>query len=139
MQTAGITPKKVLSVDEAFSWQSREKKERFMRGSLVDDESTKINKTVFSITISELYACTKCFATCQFIKGLWMDISGSAAGLHMRTDANSLVTTAQTTYLPEQRGTIHMMNQLRHEVCSGTMDDLAHVSLAEVEIHIRIS
>ncbi len=56
-----------------------------------------------------------------------MDISGTAAELHMRTDANKLVTTASTTHLPEQKETIHMINQLRHEACSGSIDDLAHV------------
>ena len=56
-----------------------------------------------------------------------MDMSGGIAELHMRTDANNLVTTASTTRLPEQRETIHMINQLRHEACSGNIDDLAHV------------
>ena len=56
-----------------------------------------------------------------------MDISAMAAEIHMRTDANNLVTTASTTHLPEQRETIHMINQLRHEACSGAIDDLAHV------------
>ena len=56
-----------------------------------------------------------------------MDMSGSAAALHMRTDANNLVTTASTTHLPEQKETIHMINQLRQESCSGSIDDLAHV------------
>ena len=56
-----------------------------------------------------------------------MDISATAAEIHMRTDANNLVTTASTTHLPEQRETIHMINQLRHEACSGAIDDLAHV------------
>ena len=56
-----------------------------------------------------------------------MDISASAAEIHMRTDANNLVTTASTTHLPEQGETIHMINQLRHEACSGAIDDLAHV------------
>ena len=60
-----------------------------------------------------------------------MDISGTAAELHMRTDANNLVTTASTTHLPEQRETIHMINQLRHEACSGAIDDLAHVVSAD--------
>ena len=45
----------------------------------------------------------------------------------MRTDANNLVTTASTTHLPEQRETIHMINQLRYESCSGAIEDLAHV------------
>ena len=56
-----------------------------------------------------------------------MDVFGSPAELHMRTDANNLVTTASTTHLPEQKETIHMINQLRHEACSGAIDDLAHV------------
>ena len=56
-----------------------------------------------------------------------MDMSGSAVELLMRTDANNLVTTASTTHLPEQKETIHMINQLRHESRSGAIDDLAHV------------
>jgi len=60
-----------------------------------------------------------------------MDISGSVAEVHMRTDANNLVTTASTTHLPEQRETIHMINQLRTEACSGAIDDLAHVVSAD--------
>ena len=56
-----------------------------------------------------------------------MDVSGTAAELHMRTDANNLVTTASTTHLPEQKETIHMINQLRTEACSGSIQDLAHV------------
>ena len=56
-----------------------------------------------------------------------MDLSGQAAELHMRTDANNLVTTASTTHLPEQKETIHMINQLPYESCSGSIDDLAHV------------
>ena len=69
----------------------------------------------------------KCFGACQFLRGLWMDMSGCSAALHMRTDANNLVTTASTTHLPEQKETIHMINQLRTEACSGSIDDLAHV------------
>ena len=56
-----------------------------------------------------------------------MDLYGQPSELHMRTDANNLVTTAATTHLPEQKETIHMINQLRHEACSGAIDDLAHV------------
>ena len=97
------------------------------RGSLVDYESQKIKRTVLSTTVSELYAFMKCFGTCQFLRGLWMDMSGIPADLHMRTDANNLVTTASTTHLPEQKETIHMINQLRTESCSGAIDDLAHV------------
>ena len=56
-----------------------------------------------------------------------MDMSGSAAEVHMRTDANNLVTTASTTHLPEQKETIHMIQMLRKESSSGSIDDLAHV------------
>ena len=56
-----------------------------------------------------------------------MDMTGKIAPIHMRTDANHLVTTAQTTHLPEQRETIHMSTQLRTEAISGAIDDLAHV------------
>ena len=97
------------------------------RGSLVDYESQKIKRTTLSTTVAELYSFMKCFGTCQFLRGLWMDIFGAPAALHMRTDANNLVTTASTTHLPEQKETIHMINQLRHEACSGSIDDLAHV------------
>ncbi len=56
-----------------------------------------------------------------------MDLSGMAAPIHMRTDANNLVTTAAKTTLPEQRETIHMIQMLRKEACSGSIEDLAHV------------
>ena len=98
-----------------------------VRGSLVDYESTKIKRTILSTTVAELYSLMKCYGTCLFLRGLWMDITGCEAELHIRTDANNLVTTASTTHLPEQKETIHMINQLRTEACSGQMEDLAHV------------
>jgi hypothetical protein len=69
----------------------------------------------------------KCYGTCLFLKGLWKDISGQSAEIHMRTDAHNLVTTARTTHLPEQKETIHMIQMLRRESCSGSIDDLSHV------------
>ena len=42
----------------------------------------------------------------------------------MRTDANNLVTTAGTTHLPEQKETIHMIQMLRREAVSGSIEDL---------------
>ena len=62
-------------------------------GSLIDHESQKIEKTVLSITVAVLYSFMKCFGSCQFLRGLWMDISGEVANIHMRTDAKNLVTT----------------------------------------------
>ena len=69
----------------------------------------------------------KTFGTRQFIKGLWMDLTGQKAAVHIRTDADNLVTTARTTHLPEQKETIHMIQMLRHESLSGGIHDLAHV------------
>ena len=58
--------------------------------SIIDDDSQK--------TVAELYSFTKCFGSCQFLRGMWMDISGEVANLHMRTDAKNLVTTATTIH-----------------------------------------
>jgi hypothetical protein len=69
----------------------------------------------------------KAFGTGLFLRGLWMDLSGEDVDLQMRTDANNLCTTAQTTHLPEQKETIHMVQMLRQECQSGSIDDLAHV------------
>ena len=96
-------------------------------GSLVDYESQKIEKTVLSTTVAELYSFMECLGSCQFLRGLWMDISGEVADIHMRTDATNLVKTARTTHLPEQKETIHMMSMLRKEACSGSIHDLAHI------------
>ena len=95
-------------------------------GSLIDYESHKIRKTVLSSTVAELYSFMKCFGSCQFLRGLWVDISGEVANIHMRTDAKNLVTTATTTHLPEQKETIHMISMLRKEACSVSFHDLAH-------------
>ena len=56
-----------------------------------------------------------------------MDISGEVANIRMRTDAKNLVTTARTTYLPEQKETIHMISMRRKEACSGSIHELAHI------------
>ena len=56
-----------------------------------------------------------------------MDMTGTVAEIHMRTDAKNLVSTAQTTHIPTQKETIHMIQMLRKESSSGSIDDLAHV------------
>ena len=99
-------------------------------GSLIDCESQKIKKTEFSATVAELYSFMKCFGSCQFLRGLWMEISGEVANLHMRTVAKNLVTTARTIHLPQQEETILMISMLRKEACSGSIHDLAHIPLA---------
>ena len=59
-------------------------------------------------------------------------MTGSIADVHMRTDAKNLVTTARTIHLPNQKETIHMIQMLRHEACSGSIQDLAHVASADM-------
>ena len=78
-------------------------------------------------TVAELYSLMKCFGTCLYRTGVWADLSGENAELHLRTDANNLVTTAKTTHQPEQKETIHLIQMLRRESNSGSIDDLAHV------------
>ena len=84
-------------------------------------------KTVLSTTVAGLYSFMKCVGSCQFRRGLWMDISGEVTIIHMRTDAKNLVTTARTSHLLEQKGTIHMVSMLRNEACSVSIHDLAHI------------
>ena len=103
-------------------------KETSSRGSLVDYESHKITTTTMSTTVAELNALMRCFGTCLFLKGLWADLSSETVPIHIRTDANNLVTTAGTTHLPEQKETHHLIQMLRKESNSGSLDDLAHVS-----------
>ena len=102
-----------------------------LKGSLIDYESHKITATTMSTTVAELYAFMRCFGTCLFMRGLWADLSGQNAQIHMRTDANNLVTTAKTTHSPEQKETIHLIQMLRKESVSGRIDDLAHCSSAD--------
>ena len=110
-----------------FMSEQRKEKSRNSRGSLIFFESTKIKRTTLSTTVAELYALMKCYGTCQMLRGLIKDITGHSCELHMRTDANNLVTTASTTHVPEQQETIHMIQMLRKEACSGSIADLSHI------------
>ena len=67
-------------------------------GSLIDYENQRIKRTVLSTTVAKLYSIMTCFGSCQFLQGLWMDLSGEVAKIHMRTDAKNLVTTARTIH-----------------------------------------
>ena len=78
-----------------FMSEPRKEKSRNSRGSLIFFESTKIKRTTLSTTVAELYALMKCYGTCQMLRGLIKDITGHTCELHMRTDANNLVTTAK--------------------------------------------
>ena len=53
--------------------------------------------------------------------------TGEIADVHIRTDANSLVTAASTTHQPEQKETMRLIQMLQKESNSGQMHDLAHV------------
>ena len=94
-----------------YSWLKKGQFSKDGFGSMIDTESHKINRVVLSTTVSELQYFTICFGTSQFLRGLWMDISAACVAIHMRTDANNLVTTAATTRYPEQKETIHMTAQ----------------------------
>ena len=67
----------------------------------------------------------KMLGSANSLRGVWMDISATCVAIRTRTDAN-IVNTASTTRLPEQKETIHMIQMLRKEACSGQID-LAHV------------
>ena len=97
------------------------------RGSLVDYETHKITATIMSTTVAELHGLMRCYGSALFLRGLWSDITGEIADVHIRTDANNLVTTASTTRQPEQKETMHLIQMLRKESNSGGMHDLAHV------------
>ena len=96
-------------------------------GSLIDFEIQKIEKTVLSTTVAELYSFLKCFVSCQFLCGSRMNISGEVANIHMTTDAKNLLTTLITIPLPEQKETIHIISLLRKEDCSRSIYDLAYI------------
>ena len=111
-----------------FMAEPRKEKSKNTRGSLIFFESTKIKRTTLSTTVAELYALMKCYGICQMLRGLIKDITGLSSEIHMRTDANNLVTTASTTHVPEQQETIiHMIQMLRKEACSGSIADLSHI------------
>jgi hypothetical protein len=75
------------------------------RGSIMRLLSaTKINRTTSSTTVAELYALMKTFGTCLFLKGLWVDLSGQMADIHVRTDAHNLVTTREDNALARTKG-----------------------------------
>ena len=128
MQRLGTTATNPHSAQWLFSWLNRGKeKSKNTRGSLIFFESTKIKRTTLSTTVAELYALMKCYGTCQMLRGLIKDITGLSSEIHMRTDANNLVPTASTTHVPEQQETIHMIQMLRKEACSGSIADLSHI------------
>ena len=105
-----------------FMSEPRKEKSRNSIGSLIFFESTKIKRSTLSTTVAELYALMKCYGTCQMLRGLIKDITGHSCEIHMRANAsNNLVTTASTTHVPEQQETIHTIQMLKKEACSGSI------------------
>ena len=89
-----------------FLAESRERssKDGMSYGCLIDYESQKIKRTVLSTTVAKLFSFMKCFGSCQFLRGLWMNISGEVANIHMRTDARtSSLQQEHFTYLNKRR------------------------------------
>ena len=72
-------------------------------GSMIDFESHKINRVVLSTTVFGALVVHQMLWYLSMLRGLWMDISAACMAMHMRTDANNLVTTASTTRLLEQK------------------------------------
>ena len=85
------------------------------RGSLVENDTHKITATTMSTTVAELHGLMRCYGSALFLRGLWSDITGEIADVHICTDANNLVTTASTTHQPEQKETMHLIQMLRKE------------------------
>ena len=96
------------------------------RGSLVDYEMHQITASAMSATVAGLHGLMRCYGSSLFLRGLWSDITGEIADVHIRTDADNLVATASATHQPEQKETMHLVQMLRKSN-SGQMHDLAHV------------
>ena len=60
-----------------------------------------------------------------------MDTRAACVAIHVIIDAHSLVATASRARLREQKETIHMIQMLRQEACSGQIEELAHVVSAD--------
>ena len=90
----------------AYSSASLATRKGDTKGSLTDYDSHKIKRTVLSTAVAELYVFTKCYGSAQFYRGLWMDMTAQPVEVHLRADANNLVTTPASMRLPEQKETI---------------------------------
>lgn len=117
----------VIFLAESRNTAKHQKEQTFTRGSVIDYESHKITTTTQSTAVAELNALMKCVGACLFLRALWSDVSGDIVPIHIRTDANNLVTTAQTTHLPKQKETHHLIQMLRRESNTGHLDDLSHI------------
>ena len=82
-----------------------EVREHFFEGWNVTWKSLLSAKPYSQKTVAGLYPFMKCCGSCQFLHGLWMDMSGEVAEIHMRTDAKNLVIIVRIIYLLEQKET----------------------------------
>ena len=96
-------------------------------GVLIDYESQKIKKTVLSTTVAELYSFMKYFGSCKFLRGLWIDISGEVANIHMNNGRKEPGNNIKNNSLTWTKETRHMISMLRKEDCSGGTHDVAHI------------
>ena len=118
-----------LKIVWQIAWRSHRRKQTFwsQRKVLLTTKVKRLREPCSLQPWQKFHSFTKCFVSCQFLRGLWMDLSGEIADIHMRTYANNLVTTARTIHLLEQKETIHMMSVLRKEACSESIHDLAYI------------
>ena len=114
------SPRLIAMPDAAFRNNSDKSSQRAMVIFMGEQRKAKQKNTKGSLIFL-------CYGTCQMLRGLIKDITGYSTDIHMRTDANNLVTTASTTHVPEQQETIHMIQMLRKEACSGAIADLSHI------------
>ena len=104
------------------------------RGSLVDYERTRSPPQPCPQLLQNCTDC--CYGSALFLRCLWSDITGEIADVHIRTDANNLVTTASTTHQPEQTETMHLIQMLRKE--SATVDRCMTLHMYGVKIAWQI-
>ena len=79
-----------------------------------------------STTVAELHGLMRCYGSAVFLRGLWSDVTGEIADVHIRTDASYNCIHNPSTGT-EQKETMHFIQMLRKESNSGQMHDLAHV------------
>ena len=96
-----------------FEFRERSSKDGMSHGSLVDYESQKDGENRTLHNRGRIVFLHGGFGSCQFLRGLWMDMSSEVTEIHMRIDAKNLRTTAGTFHLSEPTVTIYMISMLR--------------------------
>ena len=108
-----------------FLVESRKRSSRdgMAYGSLIDDQSQKIKKTVLSTTVAELYSFMKCFGSCQFLRA----DCGWTYLVKLQTFSRGVM--RRTLSLQQERiiCLTNRISMLRREACAGSIHDLAHM------------